>query len=159
MDAAEQKLVSDVETHGWHVMNVMEDEEGPGFAYSIGLTRSLGHPEILVVGLPRDTMHSLINLVGEEVRQGGAFKAGATYEQLLEGYHATFRAIPKDQYRNYLGFARWFYDGDDFPALQLIYPDREGRWPWDPQASAGFRAQQPVLADEGDPPWASRPAI
>src|SRR4051794_27391344 len=34
-DEHDRKLLADVERHGWHVVCVEEDEEGPGFAYSI----------------------------------------------------------------------------------------------------------------------------
>lgn len=40
----ERKLVSDIEEFGWHVIMIAEDDEGPAFAYSIGLFKILGHP-------------------------------------------------------------------------------------------------------------------
>jgi hypothetical protein len=154
MDEDERKLVSDVETYGWHVINVLEDDAGPPFSYSVGLHRTLRHPEVIVVGLPRAVAHPIINSLGEAARAGRRYEAGGVYEEFLEGYDCTFRAVPRRQYANYVGWASWFYDGVEFPLLQLIYPDRNARWPWQAGVDEGFRTRQPVLADEGDPPWA-----
>lgn len=51
-DEHERKALADVQQHGWHVLKVMEDNEGPAFAYTVGLYHSFGHPELIVVGLP-----------------------------------------------------------------------------------------------------------
>src|SRR6185503_14718031 len=74
-------------------------------------------------------------------------------------YDVTFRRVPEYQYGAYLGWGMRFYAHDSFPVLQMIYPDREGRWPWQDGVSPGIRALQPVLADEPEPPWARDPAV
>ena len=45
----DDKVLSDIEEYGWHVVKVMEDNSGPGFCYSIGLFKTFGHPEIMIV--------------------------------------------------------------------------------------------------------------
>jgi hypothetical protein len=45
----------------------------------------------------------------------------------------------------HVGFARWYYDGDDFPVQQVVWPSKTGLFPWHPEASIEFRAKQPVL--------------
>ncbi len=37
------------------------------------------------------------------------------------------------------------YGDVDVPVLQLVYPDKQGRWPWDADVREGFRDSQPVL--------------
>ena len=69
-DEHDRQLLADVEQHGLHVIGVEEDEEGPGFAYSIGLYHSFDHPEVIVFGLPVRVMHPIINGIGEQVRAG-----------------------------------------------------------------------------------------
>lgn len=145
--------MSDVATHGWHVINVLPELDSPAFSYSIGMFATLEHPEVIIIGLSSSSAHGIINGLGDQVREGKRFAAGNVYDDLLEGYKATFRVVPAAQFRNYLGYARWYYEGDDFAALQLVYPDSQGRWPWDPAATADFRQSQPVIVDEGDPPW------
>ena len=147
MNPAEEKVLSDVQDYGWHVVKVLEEGDSPEFAYSIGLFRSFQHPEIFIYGLPSERAHLIINEAGEHIRSGRRFFAGQTSDELLEGYSVMFRAIPPSQYREHLGWASWFYDYADFPALQLVYPDRDGRWPWQSGTSEGFRRVQLVLAD------------
>src|SRR3954451_20971966 len=56
----EGKLLSDVEEFGWHVVLIPEDDEGPAFAYNVGLFGTFEHPEIVVLGLDLGVMHRLI---------------------------------------------------------------------------------------------------
>jgi len=152
-------IAADVATYGWTVMRVSADGPGPDFAYSIGMVRTLGHPEIFIAGLPLDTAHRLINDVGASVKAGHRYRAGETSEEFLEGYSVTFRVVPRHQYGAYLGWGLRFYGDDTFPVLQFVYPDRHHRWPWHEGVTADFRATQPVLADESEPPWAHDPAV
>jgi hypothetical protein len=139
---------ADIATYGWHVIKVFEDDEGPGFAFTIGLYERFDHPELIVFGLPLETMHLMLNGAGEAVRAGRRYTAGQSYDGILEGYNCTFRPVPHSHYEAYLGSARWYYDGDAFPVLQLIWPDREHRYPWAAPAGAWIRKGQPVLADD-----------
>jgi hypothetical protein len=93
-------------------------------------------------------MHLMLNGAGEAVRAGQPYAAGQSYDNILEGYSCTFRPVPHKHYHAYLGSARWYYEGDDFPVLQLIWPDREHRYPLAAPADAWIRKAQPILADE-----------
>ena len=37
------------------------------------------------------------------------------------------------------------HEGNSFPVLQLVFPDKSGIWPWDENASEEFKRYQPVL--------------
>jgi hypothetical protein len=152
----QKKVAADIERHGWHVIKVMADEEGPAFAYSIGLTKTLKHPEIIVVGLGLDVMHGMINTAGKMIRDGQPFKAKRSYRGLLAGdYECSFRTVHASRYDEWVGQAQVFYDGDDFELLQCVWPDREGRFPWEPKVHGGFVGAQPIL-DGPDVPWPFR---
>jgi len=153
--AGDRKLLDDIATYGWHVMNVFEAKDSPPFSYTIGLQHSYGHPELIILGLPDNVAHPTLNIAGEAIKKGRRYLAGEVSDEFLEGYGITFRAVPLRHYPPFLGLARWFYEGDTFSTLQLVYPDRSGRWPWDPTVSAGFRDAQPVLAEAPVPRWAS----
>jgi uncharacterized protein DUF4262 len=148
MNPGEAQVHADIATYGWHVVKVTEDDEGPGFAFTIGLHKRFEHPELIVFGLPLDTMHLMLNAAGEAVRAGRAYAVGQSYDDVLNGYSCTFRPVPRRHYEAFLGYARWYYRGDDFPALQLVWPDREHRYPWAAPADAWIRTGQPVLADQ-----------
>jgi hypothetical protein len=151
---AEERCVADVTRYGLHVMRVAGEDDSPDFAYTVGMVRTFGHPEVIILGLRLDTMHRILNHVADEVRAGRHFAAGDVTDAFLEGYDVAFRTVPDRHYRPYLGWASWFNEGTGYPALQLVYPDGDHRWPWDDGVADGFRAHQPLLESEPVPAWA-----
>lgn len=145
MDASEQKAVEDVAQHGCHILHVLEEGDLPPFSYSVGIYRTCGAPELIVVGLKQPVAHWAINEYSRRVRQGEKFQAGILAPGFLEGFEVTFREVHKSRYREFLGWGRWFYKGDDFPTLQLAWPSTAGVWPWDHDATPWFRSWQPIL--------------
>lgn len=140
----DQELAADVEQHKWVVLKI-GTPGGDEYGYSVGLTRSFGHPELVVTGLDDDTMQELINEVGEAIEAGEAFHDGDVSPEFLEGYDVTFRAVPPALRATHFAHADRFYAGRDFALLQIIYPDDQRRWPWDAGVAADFRKGQPVL--------------
>ena len=145
-DDRERKLVSDIEEFGWHVVLIPEDGEGPAFAYSVGLYKTFGHPELIVFGIDLRVMHLTINLVGQELRRGRHFSEGESVPDILNNSGTLFLKVARRHYQEYLACARWFYKGDDFPALQCLWPDTQGRFPTDPDFPESLRPRQPLLA-------------
>jgi hypothetical protein len=152
-DDHDRKLLADVERHGWHVIGVEEDVEGPAFSYSIGIYHTFGRPEVILFGLPVRVMHLIINGIGEEFRSGKQFEHLDESADVLEGYDVAFRAVERKYYREYLGYARWFYHGDDFPVLQCVWPDAEHRYPWHPEFRPNLHQRQLVLSDDTSWPF------
>ena len=128
-DDQERKAITDVQNHGWHVLKVMEDDQGPAFAYTVGLYHSFGHPELIIVGLPLDVGHSVLNIAGESIRRGVRYSEGAQSDEFPEDRACVFRRMPESQYRHYLGWDLWFYEGSPFPALQMIWATNTGDGP------------------------------
>jgi hypothetical protein len=150
-DDDERYVIENVQQYGWHVATIEDDPSGPAFAYSIGLYHTLKQPEIIIFGLSGNTAAQIINVIGEEMRQGTTFKDWQENDRILEGHLCMFRHVDEGFYPDYLGFAMWFYRPDDFPVLQCVWPDRHGRYPWHPEVSTDFFRNQPVLAREH--PW------
>lgn len=111
------------------------------------------HPEVILVGLPVRVMHQTINVVGEQVRSGQRFGHLDESGDVLKGYNVCFRTVERRHYREYLGYARWFYRGDDFPALQCVWPDSQHRYPWHPEFNAALAQRQPLLTDDTSWPF------
>lgn len=147
-DEHDRKLLSDVEQYGWHVIGVEEDAEGSAFSYSIGLHHTFGHAEVIVFGPPVRVIHQIINGIGEEIRSGKKFGHLDESGDVLDGYNVCFRTVEKRHYRDYFGYAEWFYRGDGFPALQCVWPDSSHRYPWHPGADPDLPRRQPVLSDD-----------
>lgn len=145
-DHLEDAIRANIAGLGWHVMLVPADAEGPGFAYSIGLFESFGQPEILIVGLDIEMMHWMINEIGTRLKQGEPIEVEGGIGWLLEGHDCSLRPVAPAHYRNYLGYARWYYQGDRFPVHQCAWPDKAGRFPWEPAFDLSCRNLQPNLS-------------
>jgi hypothetical protein len=50
-DESEQEVLSHVERHGWNVTNIREEDGTPGWAFTIGLFETFGHPEVAILGI------------------------------------------------------------------------------------------------------------
>jgi hypothetical protein len=135
------------EQHGWFVNCIAEDAAGPGFAYSFGLYKEFNHPEIIIFGLPNETMHRLINDVGKQVRSGAKYFAGDHSSDLLKGYTCAFRSVNPLQYRKTCTWTVWFYENSKFPTIQLFWPDKQNRLPWEPDFREELRERQLDLSE------------
>ena len=140
-----RNIDEDIKKYDLSVIFISEDEDGPGFAYSVGLYHSFKHPEIIVFGLKRELAGWIINELAQRIKAGERCEVGQEYTGLLEGYNCVFREAPKDCYREYFGYAMAFYKGHGFPVLQLVWPDKENKWPWEIDFNHHWIWSQPLL--------------
>jgi hypothetical protein len=106
-DNQDRKLLDDIRRHGWHIVGIESDDEGPGFAYSVGLYRSFDHPEILVIGLDTAVMFGIVNGIGEIVRAGSRFEHLDEDGDVLDGFNVAVRRVESRHYKEYVGYAIW----------------------------------------------------
>lgn len=144
-------LVDTAEQHGAAVMQVAGDERGAPYAFSVGAWRRFGKPEIVVIGLPPEVSHAVVNIYVQRVWQGERFKPGWLYEGFVNECPVTVERVAKAHYPEFLGSALLVYGDDDFPALQLVVPMPGGVFPWHADAPDGFAEHQPVLTASGAP--------
>ena len=128
-----------LEQHCWIVQGVQRERRRPPYAYTVGLA---GHdqPELVVTGMPYDRAVGLLNSVAEQVTQAGAPWPGEVLP-LRDGPRVEVVRVTEPAVHLAVAAA---LNGPAFTALQLVYADDQGRWPW----SAGFRGGQggqPVL--------------
>jgi len=146
-DESEKKAIADILAYGMHWLNVFDNEQANrGFCYSVGLWHNYGHPEVIVFGLKDTLCGPVMNGINRDIAKGKSFQAGLSSMDMLQGFRCYFETFPKEQYRDHLGWARWFYDGDEFPAVQMLWPTTSGFYPWDANAGEEFKARQPVFS-------------
>lgn len=124
--------------HRWAVQCV-EDDKRP-LAYTVGLHKR-GLPELVVTGLPPLVAHRLLTKTAHLMVDHGEPVEAATVidddaELLLE-------VVDVDHPDVHLLMAVNLY-GPRFRALQLVWADNRGRFPWEPRWAHG-RRHQPVL--------------
>jgi Domain of unknown function (DUF4262) len=145
VDAGEQKALDNIEKHGCHILHILEDNEHPGFAYSIGIEKRSRQPELMITGFKREIAQWIINEYNRRVMAGEGFKADRPYSGFLEGFDVIFKKVEKAHYQEYFGWGLWLYGGDTFRVFQVIYPTTSGIWPWDEDASESFLWHVPRL--------------
>jgi Domain of unknown function (DUF4262) len=149
LDSHEQDFVAQIREHGWFRTNVFADEERPGFSYTTGFWLTTGFPEIIVFSLKTETAHSILWDLFREVHSGKIPAIGRAVSDIFGNTNAALIPCAKKHYRDYLGWSRWFYAGDEFDCLQLVWPDKAGIFPWQPNFDEDFRNAQPDLTEAG----------
>lgn len=120
------KLNNLIDEFGVAIQGVMATEDDPDvipFAYTVGRTRK-GFPELVIYGLNMQTSQTLLNdLHKREVE----FKHKEIVDDLIKDYPAMIIDVTKEHECN---MAINIY-GDLVTVQQVVFPDAEGRWPWD----------------------------
>lgn len=144
----DEAFISKVREHGCMIIDIPWDARGPGYSFSVGLSANYGHPELIIFGLAPDDAHAIINDVRDRVAVGRRFVDGDLSDEFLEdGYKVCFWQVPLMAYRDYLGTALWFYGKSErpFPCLQIIWPDRNRKFPWEAGCIPEVKEDQPLL--------------
>ena len=147
-DETERFIVECIADPGWSVQMIAAGEgpDEPAFGYTIGLFHNYQQPELIVVGLRHELMHSMLNDVAQRIKDGKVLAVGEKLVDVLEGFDVTLREVrTKESFKQHVGYALWFYKGKPFPLFQLVWPDKQGRFPKEKGTSDGFNAQQPLL--------------
>lgn len=146
-------VVDHVRDFGWHAVGVLADDEVPAWAYSVGLWHTLSRAEVCVFGLPPQTGMKVINAAGEWLRSGGDLFADEVSSEVLNNHDVAVRRVDPSWHEDLFGQALGFYRGRTPTFLQLVWPDREGRFPWDEGVDEHCRQVQPMLWL----PWSEHP--
>lgn len=153
LNAAEERILSVVEDHGWMVMSVAprtdSDDPEEWWSYTIGLTKTCGWPEIICFGLGGKIAHPVLNDTVAELKGRGIRPTpGVILTDVLDGYEAKLIA-PLPMSSDYLGSAIWFSRHYKLPVpppvLQLVWPDKNGIFPDDDLCAEGVKRDQTPL--------------
>ncbi|WP_433830577.1 DUF4262 domain-containing protein [Flavobacterium anhuiense] len=138
-------IKSNIKKHGLQVIIVEATDYLPSFAYSIGLWQKYNHPEIICFGFSNSLLHTLINDVSEIIKKNESIITGKNYSNIFEESRAEFLDVHPDNISDYFGSAINFYNSQDFPALQLVWTDRNDKFPWEENFEEEFLYKQPLL--------------
>lgn len=130
--------------HPWVVVGVDRDGRRPPYSYTVGLTE-LDRPELLITGLSKERAVNVLIAAVEQVLDTGTPAVGAAIR--LPGKRPG-EVVGVAEPGVHLAVAADLF-GERLTALQLVYADVRGRWPWDKDFRNG-RAGQPVLGPRGE---------
>ena len=133
---------------GFTVAALVGDELGCDWAYTIGLHRSFGHPELTLVGLGAPVAGAVLELLGARIAAGEVLAAG---QELTMDGGLEFRVRSVDPL--FCAHGDWFILGREvmacwgerWPAsLQLVWCDGDHVFPEHPVAPQ-WQTRQPLL--------------
>ena len=146
----DDKTTSDIEKYGLSVIIIEATEYLPSFAYSIGLWEKFRHPEIICFGFTTKTLGGLINNAADLVKDGQLLETNKIYEDIFENSKAEFINVDSQNLSDYFGTAIDYYNTKDFSALQLVWTDRNNKFPWETDFEEEFIYRQPLLDRNAD---------
>ena len=144
-DAYMESITGHVERMGWAVPAVYGDEHGPAWAYSVGIWHTHAGPELAMFGGPVEGMSEVINAIGSKIAEGVAVEAGDTIRDVCP-YPLSIRPVHQSwRLTSMFAVSDLFY-GYVRPAyLQIVWPDRRGRFPAERGFEPAFEDHQPLL--------------
>lgn len=144
LEEVRNRILTAIGQYGWSVVAVGGEGEEPGYGYSIGLWHTFRHPEVIVFGLPPEIAQKIINNIGRAIKKGSRFSDNATSD-IIANHRLAFADVPEDCYEFFVGMGISFYEGEHFPLLQVVWPDPQGKFPWDEGFDKKFNKIQPLL--------------
>jgi hypothetical protein len=138
----DERTISHIEEFGCSIVNVKRTNYGLGWSYTVGVFDTSGKPEIIAVGLPPETAHFALNEAAKLLR-GGIDLTKGRHSDLIANVDCQFRPVDSKWVQHLMGWALWYYDGNDFPVVQAVYPDLQNRFPEDEEFDKSF--EQPLM--------------
>jgi Domain of unknown function (DUF4262) len=140
---------------GWAVVAV--SGETP-YAFTIGVWHSYELPELAMFGLREQDMQIWLNkCVALVRRRADPVPDGEPVPGVLDRFPVQLRDADPSWHPALFGAMCGYYGTLETPVRQLVWPDREGRWPWDAAATATCRERQPQawvpVAAHPEGPW------
>ena len=138
-DTIVARIRSNVRTYGWHCLTVLPrlGEGGAEFTYTIGLSETFAHPELMIFDLSSSASHGILSGCVEMIRNGTRFRPGPEYPDVLAGdYNVAVKQVREECMSEYFGSAMRYYGDQPFSGLVMFWPDKEHRFPWQDSASA-----------------------
>ena len=116
--------------HGWEGVYVFdENEERQPFIYSIGLEETHNHPEIIIFGLKRETMHSILSDLEKDIRGGVVYETNTRTSGVINSqFDVIFKEVKQEFHSEYLGVAKRYYQ-KTFRAWVMFWPDKNNVLP------------------------------
>lgn len=126
------QMQATVDEYGLAIQGVGAGDGEPMFAYTVGLAR-FRQPELIIFGLPMRVAQGLLNDAGLRIVAGTLnLAAGDTVHRLVADYPVRVLTVADSDEHLTVANALYGDDDDPLPALQLVFPDAEGRFPWEP---------------------------
>ena len=148
----EVELIGMVQEFGWRSMSVFAGDDGePAFSYTTGFWITVDQPELIVFDFPPDLSHDVFGQMMRRAKAGDRFPLRQPVEGILSNEPVFLFPVTQEASALYMLSSDWFYRHVEFPAIQLVWADGSGRFPWERDFDASLSTLQPDLSPLG---WA-----
>ena len=142
-DYVEEVLQPMIDRFGWAVQAVGGSRVHAPFSYTVGLT-ARGLPELVVTGKQPVEAAAILNGFAGHVSRAVPPEPGDRVQLGTRWFEVVGLPHPEA----HLFVATGLFEG--VQALQLVWPDERGQWPWQ-RGHRGGRGGQPVLGPRAEP--------
>lgn len=138
-----------VEENGWCAEPVAgsEDPPRPPYTYTVGFEESFEHPEVVIFGLQPVAARGLMEMMAEHLDAGGTLPVGEFVGLLDNGLRCALLPVRLTDHRDLFTGLSAYHGERPFRVEQFVWPDRQGRLPWDPGYEERLRLAQPVIGE------------
>ena len=127
---------ANIKKYGFTVTGVTTS---PPFTYTSGFVAK-DMPDLLVSGLEIKTAHGVLSSIYQLANNGLKLESGMVMDDILgDGYKIMLIDIDSDKTEMHL--TQRLY-GEGFPAMAVILPDKDHRWPWEEGVSTQYLSGQ-----------------
>jgi len=146
----EKRLLQNIEEFGWQCLSVIGEEQNPSFSYSIGFTKTLDAPEFIIFGIDEQVRLDVLWNVFDALKEGRESADMDRWSDLIVGYDCILREVdPSNMVRDYFNSAIWYHGPPEqngpLRAMQIVWPDAFGIFPWEPGCAEWVCEDQPPL--------------
>lgn len=141
----EQKVRDDIARVGWSDIGVFPAEDGTTrpFNYTVGLAE-LNHPDLIVIGMANEQSHLVLSAAVQVIQRGTRLEADTLSDEVLQGFNVAFLDVLDPLGNDYpMSMTHQLYG--EVKALQLVWPDKFGRFPWHAKFDPVYREWQALL--------------
>jgi hypothetical protein len=145
-----EKIEWMIETKGWAIEPVAADPEAvppmPGYSYTIGLPERHEFPEIVVFGLKPVAISGMLDMIVEQLGSGVEIPLDTELVGLFDNdLRCFFLSVDVTSRASLFRTGVAWHAGENFPMVQLLWPDRNGWMPYESGFDTAVRTAQPVL--------------
>lgn len=144
-DYVDEVLMPLIDAFGWAVQSVGGSRIHAPFSYTVGLT-AFGLPELVMTGRRPAEAAGVLNAYAQHLRHSEVPDPG----EVVEVQDRCFEVVALPHPDAHLFVATGLYGDSAVCALQLVWADERGRWPWE-VGHRGGRGGQPVLGPRALP--------
>jgi len=142
-EAVQQRIEDNIREHGVAIIFTRTELAGAtlNLAYTIGLA-DIGCPEVLVFALPAESAHMILNDIARRAREGTLPMNEPLHD--LANLPLVLKPVAPSIAAEYIVQANARI-GRELPALQLVWSDTRGLFPWEEGFETRLLAAQPPL--------------